>query len=1558
MIFTGVRPFVPAEAAGKLPTLSGLNFVTRRGAGVWRFGPDRSIRGRGFEFDGAFEESRMLARLLHRSARVVRSAVFAEPLEARRLLAVDIVWLNRGLDGFDTFYGANAAAARNVVDRAIADWEQVITSFNRIDGTNVLELTINAASLSGRAETTNILTEPVSLKPISATISLDDNGGGSGWYFDPVPSASDHPDDGEFSSVESDRTAFGSGIAVDFYRSILREIATALGIYNGGRLASMSFDVGDDPISNAPAERLIGVDFNSDSVVDYTLTTVGGGKLFEGGGGYVGPVHPDRLMNPGRLISTVGRRQLISSTEISLLRDVLGYSVVNANNTFVINLNATAGTLTVTGNIGSTTADQIDIDVNGSMLSVRVTAGSTVFAENVPLDAFSSIIVNSGSGNDTVTVNELPAGKSLSINLGSGDDELRLAAESGDFDSNILGSVSVSGGGGFDAVRFFDAADDTGPDTWLFVIAAVTKGGSGIAYSDIDSLIVDGSAIAATYQVNALPAGMTLQINAGTAADSFIFGGGDFEANVRGTVTVNTSAAGESIVIDDTSETGTRGYDFTANTIRRTGGAGVINHGGVAGVTINNGPANDTILVPSLPAGVPLTINGGAGDDVVSAGGGNFAANVLSSLIFNGGEGTDRFSLDNTAVGATVYTIEASRLLAGLDEIAWGSTRAGVDEFVLNLGLGDDTVNVESVDAGDATIINLNGGNDVVNVAPTTQNLTAAILSPLTVAAGAGLDTITFFDALDHAGNDSYTVTDTLLSKPGFTTTLSGLSRIVLNGSQQPSAYELRRVAAGATLVANGGAESDSFVVGNSDFDSNVFGLMQINAGNGTDTVVVDDSLDTGVDTWILDGNTLSKNVGSGLLTFASAEQLTLNGSLSNTNYEVRSIPAGRPTFINGTSAIDILRVGAGLAGNMASSLTFDGGGGVDSFFYDDSLNAGGTYTLTTTTFGKGAAGSPTVTYLNTEIVNLTTSNQADQIVVESSPFNASFTINGGAGNDTLRIEDGDSLGNTDLRGDIIFFAGDGSDALIYNDEGGVATYFLSSTQVRRTGSDPVSFDAIESITINGGSSADTFNINSVAANTPVILNGSGGNDRFSIGNGNWEANLFSNITITGGDGVDRVIIEDLADVPDAGETYTITSTRLTKSTTATRVDLGSSTPGVIVDLEELVLNAGGGSSTIDVLSYGTISGSPLVKRPVSVTINGGDGDDLIRLASGGHISSLVGLITVNGGTGNDQLIFNDFLNPADVTFTINNTNGFDSSWDYSILWNTDIERKTINAGTGKNTFNVNVAQDGFRLNSQAGDDRFNILATAPNTFVEIVSGEGFDTLEVNADRVGFAGVSLPASLEQITRLNIYSGGIVKIPESAPGSERVFTFGLGSFGIEGVLDLTNNTAVRDGTGILVNYYSSRTNNGYNGGLWNGAEPAIISSTAANSEAYDGVGYGIASIIGLPRFGTFQTTSEDVVLRYTLLGDLNLNRSVGFEDLLLLARRFNTTGFWYQGDVTYDGLINFSDMLALGRNYGLSSTRGVEPIGGHRVAGDAGVLLGKYQPGPAAKSVLG
>jgi hypothetical protein len=117
------------------------------------------------------------------------------------------------------------------------------------------------------------------------------------------------------------------------------------------------------------------------------------------------------------------------------------------------------------------------------------------------------------------------------------------------------------------------------------------------------------------------------------------------------------------------------------------------------------------------------------------------------------------------------------------------------------------------------------------------------------------------------------------------------------------------------------------------------------------------------------------------------------------------------------------------------------------------------------------------------------------------------------------------------------------------------------------------------------------------------------------------------------------------------------------------------------------------------------------------------------------------------------------------------------------------------------------------------------------------------------------------------------------------------------------------------------------------GAWTGN--GLSSSAAASSNGTGALGYAEASAVLGASGGTFQGQSVDgtaVLVRYTLAGDASLGGTVGFEDLLALAKHYNAANAqWGDGDFNYDGVVNFSDLLLLAKNYNQAAPAG--PVAG-------------------------
>jgi hypothetical protein len=131
----------------------------------------------------------------------------------------------------------------------------------------------------------------------------------------------------------------------------------------------------------------------------------------------------------------------------------------------------------------------------------------------------------------------------------------------------------------------------------------------------------------------------------------------------------------------------------------------------------------------------------------------------------------------------------------------------------------------------------------------------------------------------------------------------------------------------------------------------------------------------------------------------------------------------------------------------------------------------------------------------------------------------------------------------------------------------------------------------------------------------------------------------------------------------------------------------------------------------------------------------------------------------------------------------------------------------------------------------------------------------------------------------------------------------------------GQFDLSNNHFIltyssSDPLSTIAGYLKS----GFNNGAWNGS--GIISSAAAANHAY-GVGFADGKdgvVAGL--------SSGQIEVKYTLLGDANLDGTVNGSDFSILAANFGTGARnWDQGNFLFSSSVNGSDFAALAANFG-------------------------------------
>jgi hypothetical protein len=234
----------------------------------------------------------------------------------------------------------------------------------------------------------------------------------------------------------------------------------------------------------------------------------------------------------------------------------------------------------------------------------------------------------------------------------------------------------------------------------------------------------------------------------------------------------------------------------------------------------------------------------------------------------------------------------------------------------------------------------------------------------------------------------------------------------------------------------------------------------------------------------------------------------------------------------------------------------------------------------------------------------------------------------------------------------------------------------------------------------------------------------------------------------------------------------------------------------------------------------------------------------------------------------------------------------------------------TINAGS-RLTW---TSTDQLTAASMLNDGSFS--QSAGSASFGAISGNGSINISSSANVV--------ADSVQQNRLSVIVSGKLSIRPN--GTESAVSVIHGFFSTDaGRLDLSNNTLIHDYTGASsIQTIGSAIRSGYNNGSWSGT--GINSSTAA-ADLTHSTALGFAEATDL--FSAFPATfrgqpidSSSVLIRYTLVGDANLDGTVDSTDFNALAASFGAAGTrWSLGDFNYDQSTDTLDFDQLAAQFG-------------------------------------
>jgi hypothetical protein len=660
---------------------------------------------------------------------------------------------------------------------------------------------------------------------------------------------------------------------------------------------------------------------------------------------------------------------------------------------------------TTTGDAGTPCAttvvigDTLNINDQGDTGDITYGIGAASVsrsgASSFCFQAVETMVLNTSTGNDTVTESAAPTGVDHLIINGNSQGGATPTVDTVNTQATTAGTATeVNGGAGNDVFNLGSAANSLGT-----IQGAVSFNGNG-------NLATTTMGCAGTQVATAVVIGDTLNINdqgdtgnitygigaasvSRTGASSFCFQAVETMAlntsTGNDTVTVSAAPTGvDHLIINGNSQGGATPTVDTFNVqttgagtaTEVTGGAGndVINIGSAAnsmaailGVVCVNGGANLTTTTTAC-AGTPLATSVVVGDTLIlndQGDAGNSSYGIGTALLTRSGvAGIGYLAVEtvtlNTSTGNDTVEDGATTLPAATPApVNLNGGAAAADHVIINGNSSAgtvDTVNVRRTGAATAasnfaTEVMTGAGNDVINVGDESNTLNG-ILSPVCVNGGGGNNTLNTNDQGSTAPH-KYVLMNTLVARDPnaaakVQVTYSAINTLNANAGQGGNIEQIMSPTA-TTSNVNGGNGGDNFGV------FSTVNTVNLNGGSGNDTFAFNNGS-------TLSGGAINGGGGTNLLDFGG------NGNFPTT------LPNGTPYAAN-------------VQVNLGPTATIPGG-----------ITVPGNVAL---------SGATTIATLS-NIQNVNGGNGNDTLIGSNT---APSQLNGGLGNDTLMaVSSGDTL--------------------------------------------------------------------------------------------------------------------------------------------------------------------------------------------------------------------------------------------------------------------------------------------------------------------------------------------------------------------------------------------------------------------------------------------------------------------------------------------------------------------------------------------------------------------
>lgn len=855
--------------------------------------------------------------------------------------------------------------------------------------------------------------------------------------------------------------------------------------------------------------------------------------------------------------------------------------------------------------------------------------------------------------------------------------------------------------------------------TYVVTGASVTRSnGPTILYSGAQRLTLNGGAGANNVSVLSTALGATTTVNAGVGVNAVQVGTGGTISGVLGNLIVNGQNNQSALTIDDPLGPA-RQFTMLADLLTRRDGPRApqrpINFNTFRNVTLN---AHGRFHV--LTTSAITTINASAASRIKVGNKATGVQEITGKTLDIGGPGPVKLVVDDRAdrqnrdkVMITAADIsglapadiryDRAGVLAVLKVKAGGNGFAGGNTFTvtntppqalltrLNLGFGDDTVNVQAtttplkigLHVTSQGIYTVNVGNKLNGIGDIQGPI--VIGAPTIPAPGGPLLRLT----VDDKSNT--------LAGRNFTLDVQGGKGIITATGVAPITYKERLA---DTVTVNGGGRPGNFPV-NTFTVLNTAANPRLPAGRQTKTTI--NTGDFGDMVHVLDTN--------------ANGPLAVKGGNGDDTIKVGNTTPGTTEGVRGVGTVNV-----------------DGGGGKNKLIIaDQNSRALTTYQLSTEPNKVTADTAPrfSLTYVKIKDLTLNGSDAPLNVFNGAIPDGSKLTINDTQGvvlgnlNGKENVTANPATRGTDPLVEVIGIDGllggltinsDGGqiDLVIIDSNRDNQVYRVTANSVQRTGTGAITFDAVQTLNLTTGGGDNLVYVEGTSA--PTTIAGGAGGDTFNIGDAAGTLNgIAAPLTLTGG-GRDVLNVNDQGNL--AAQTYQLTGQRAGDGTVTVGVGLnGEAVPSIRYTGAQgpagVTLNGSSGASTINVVSI--VAGTP-------VTVHAGLAPNVINVGNlANQLVDIQDRLTITNAGNRDTLNVNDQGTASTEAYTLTATN----------LTGTDFAG-VINYGSPEqlNLFGSSGPGDSFTIPS---------AGSAATTTIQ-TDGPGGNEAVIGAGDIGFVG--------------------------------------------------------------------------------------------------------------------------------------------------------------------------------------------------------------------------